>query len=334
MNQQPEREAVIIRGVLDRGASLEWRPGEAETIYVGSDPRCQWRLDSAELSPFHWHLCWYGSRLWMADLSDGHGGNSPPARGSYQWSMAPIGAVLRLGSAVMVFEMGAAERASPYGARRARPDDPTMIMGAATPPRGTGFDRDPDATQLLAPDDLRALAPFGPSSRATGAQQAMAPPADMPPPGTPALEEMFIIPAEKPAPPPKGPSPLARLTAAVPPKILLSVLAAGALAALTFLPERLHADHEQAAPASLPARRPPPEVRVDMRAVQPDAERAELESAAARDLASGRLEEALSNYRKLAEAAPDDPVYRDFAAVLERRVKSRCPEGDCVEEEQ
>jgi hypothetical protein len=187
-------------------------------------------------------------------------------------------------------------------------------------------ERDPDATQLVAPDDLRAIPAFGP--RASGQLRATARSAE--PPGTPALEEMFIVPAQQPLPPAKGPGPLARITAVVPARILIALVAAGSMAVISFLPES-HAEHEQAAPTALPARRPPPEVEIEVRAVKPDGKRADAEAAAAKDLASGRLEQAIDGYRQLQEAAPDDPVFRDFTTVIERRVKSRCPEGDCVE---
>jgi hypothetical protein len=328
MNRQGGREAIIIRGVLEGGGRLEWRPRESDTIYVGSDPACQWHVTAADVAPYHWHLCWYGSRLWMADLETGPDG-SPPVRGSYQWKMAPIGAVLRIGGTVLVFEIGAPEahgRAMPPG--RASPDDPTLILNAAAAPPDFIDDRDPDATQLVAPDDLRALAPFGP--RSSGQHRAMAPSAEPRRSGEPALEEMFIVPAQQPLPPPKGPGPLARITAVVPARILIALVAAGSMAVISFLPES-HAEHEQAAPAALPSRRPPPEVEIEVRAVQPDEERAEAEAVAARDLATGRLEQAIERYRELQEAAPDDPVFRDFTTVIQRRVKSRCPEGDCVE---
>jgi hypothetical protein len=243
--------------------------------------------------------------------------------------MAPIGAVLRIGSAVMVFEIGAPEsrRARTRLPGRASPDDPTLMLDAAAVPDDMLDERDPDATQLVAPDDLRAIPAFGP--RSSGQQRAMAPSGE-PRQGTPALEEMFIVPAQQPLPPPKGPGPLARITAVVPARILIALVAAGSMAVISFLPES-HAEHEQAAPAALPARRPPPEVEIEVRAVKPDRKRADAEAAAAKDLASGRLEQAIDGYRQLQEAAPDDPVFRDFTTVIERRVKSRCPEGDCVE---
>ncbi len=151
-------------------------------------------------------------------------------------------------------------------------------------------------------------------------------------PAVPALDEMFIVPAQQPAPPPKPPSPLSRLTAVVPVRILIAVVAAGGMTMVTLLPEGLHAERDKPSAARLPPKRQAPEPEIDVRAVQPDSERAAAEAAAARDLAAGRLEEALRRYRELHEAAPDDPVFRDFTAIIERRVKARCVSGDCTEE--
>ena len=312
---------MIVRGVLDGGGRLEWTPSEAATIYVGSDPTCQWRVTAAGVAPFHWHLCWYARRLWMAELEAGQGG----APRTYKWTMAPIGVVLRLGAAVMVFELGSA--AEPARQRRGGPSDPTLILHSVPDQHGAGADVDLDATQIIAPDDLRALPPFGPSSMSRALPPALQPPS----PQSLALEDMFIVPAQQAAPPPKPPGPLARLTAVVPARMLIALIAASGLTVLTFLPDRLHADHEEAAPAHVPPRRASPEPEIEMHAVAPDLGRSAAEAAAAGHLAAGRLEEALSRYRELQEAAPDDPVFRDFAAVIERRLKSSCRQGDCAE---
>jgi hypothetical protein len=324
MSRQPDREAVIVRGVLDGGERLEWRARESATIYVGSDQRCQWQLTAHGVAPFHWHLCWYGRRLWMAELGASAGGAEVPR--SYKWKMAPIGCVMRLGSAVMVLEIGRdAIVTHPASAAHA---DPTVIMRAA-PDDGI----DPDATQLVAPDDLRALSPFGPPSRSAPVhRQRLDPPSEAAWPATPGLEEMFIIPAQRPAPPPRPPSPLSRLTAVVPVRVLIALLAAGGMTMVTLLPEGLHAEREKAPAARVPPRRQPPDPEIEVRAVKPDAERAAAEAEAARDLAAGRLEDALRGYRELHEGAPDDPVFRDFTSIIERRVKARCVSGDCTQE--
>jgi len=343
MSHEAESEAVVVRGVLDGGIHLEWRANQSATIYVGSDPRCSWRVTAEGVAPFHWHLCWYGRRLWMSDLSAGQG-SAPGVRGAYQWTMAPVGSVMRLGATVMVFEIARGDRAAvrggaPAAVGRAFHSDPTIVMGLA-PARGGGplnaaGEIDLDATQLVDADELRALPPFGPPPGAGLPGQAIAPRANgsvMPRlPRPQPLEEMFIVPAQMAAPPPKRPSPWARLTAVVPARVLIALIAAGGMTAVTFLPEGLHAEHEEAAPARLPPRRPPPEPEIDVRALQPDRARATDEAEAARDLAAGRLDEALKRYRALQEAAPGEPVYRDFADVIERRIKARCARGECGE---
>lgn len=324
MSRQADREAVIVRGVLDGGQRLEWRASESATIYVGSDERCQWQLTAHGVAPFHWHLCWYGRRLWMAELGATAAGADAPR--SYKWKMAPIGCVMRLGSAVMVLELG--RDAVVTHAARAAHGDPTVIVQAA-PDDGI----DPDATQLVAPDELRALPPFGPPSQSAPVlRQRVAVPSDAAGPASPALEEMFIVPALQAPPPPKPPSPLSRLTAVVPMRVLIAVVAAGGITMVTLLPEGLHAEREAAPAARLPPRRQPPDPQIEVRAVQPDVDRGAAEAKAARDLAAGRLEDALRGYRELHEAAPDDPVFRDFTAIIERRVKARCVSGDCTEE--
>jgi hypothetical protein len=324
MSRQTDREAVLVRGVLDGGERLEWRARESATIYVGSDQRCQWQLTADGVAPFHWHLCWYGRRLWMSELAAGAAGAEAPR--SYKWKMAPIGCVMRLGSTVMVLEVGRdAVVAQPASAAHA---DPTVIMRAAA---DDGID--PDATQLVAPDDLRALPPFGPPSRSAPVlRQRLAAAPEAARPAAPALDEMFIVPAQQPAPPPRPPSPLSRLTAVVPVRVLIAVIAAGGMTMVTLLPEGLHAEREKPTAARVPPRRQAPEPDIEVRAVKPDAERAAAEAAAARDLAAGRLEEALRGYRELHDAAPDDPVFRDFTSIIERRVKARCVSGDCTEE--
>lgn len=339
MSRHAERETVIVCGVLEAGRRLEWRPTEAMTIYVGSDPSCEWRVIADGVAPFHWQLCWYGNRLWMAEV----GPRRAAGPGRFHWTMAPIGTVLRLGSAVIVLETAAlapgrrAFDAEHNHARRTGPSDPTLLMHTA-PTRHSSRSVDPDTTLLVDADELRNLPLFGPP-QSTGPRErpraASRPPAAWG--GTQSLEEMFIVPADQAAPPPKRPGPLARVVAVVPARILIALLVTGGTAALMLLPESLHANRDEAAPAAtLPPRRPPPEAEIELRAVEPDPARSIAELAASRDLAAGRLEEALRGYRSLLEAKPDDPVFRDFVAVIEHRIKAkaRCRQGDCADDAQ
>jgi len=325
MSRQSEREAVIVRGVLDGGRRLEWRATDSNTIYVGSDPRCQWRLDDEGVAPFHLHLCWYGQRLWMSELA----GRPAATPGGFRWTIAPVGVVLRLGGTVILFEVG-------VPAPRLSDSDPTY-HGRDTIPDQTFVtfraDEDPNATQLVEPDELRALPSFGPPAMLAPAwshQVPQRPEAPVPR----ALEEMFIIPVEQVAPPPRPPGRLARAISAMPLRVTIALLAASSAALVVFLPESLHATHNTAPLAVLPPRRPPPDPQIDIRAVEPDPDkaRARTEREAARDLAAGRLEEALGRYRELQEAVPDNPVFRDFASVVARRVRDRCKQGNCKEE--
>jgi hypothetical protein len=327
MKGQTEREAVVVRGLLDGGGRHEWRPTEAATIHVGSDPSCQWRIDAPGVGRFHWQLCWYGRRLWLAELThkQGHEPRRP------QWSMAPIGAGLRLGGTVIVLEASVtAERSQAYEWRGGPADNTVQVRVPAAGNAPSG-DPDPDATQLVDAEALRAMPVFGtlslhgfearPALQGSGA------------PSAPSLEDMFIVPAAESAPPPRPPGRLSRMLSTTPVRALLILLATGGPAAVVFLPESL-ANRSHVAPARLPARRAPPEAEMEMRAIQPDPARADAEAAAAQNLATGRLEEALTAYRALQEASPENPVFRDFAAVIERRIKAnaRCKEDGCKEE--
>jgi len=178
------------------------------------------------------------------------------------------------------------------------------------------------------------MPPFGPPPGSAVQRRPVAPQqADAPGMAGPqGIDEMFIVPAQMTAQPPRPPGPLSRITAVVPMRLLIALLATGGMSAVTFLPEGLHAEHQEAAPAGLPARRQPPEPEIEVRPLQPHRDRATDEAAAARDLAAGRLDEALRRYRALQEAAPDEPVYRDFADVIEGRLKARCARGECGED--
>ncbi|HTE52008.1 MAG TPA: hypothetical protein VK698_14235 [Kofleriaceae bacterium] len=358
MSASVEREAVIVIGTLGDGSRLEWLAEDGAVIYVGSDPRCRWRLAAPGVAPFHWQLCWFGGRLWMAELE-------PRMAREAGWMAAPVGVVMRLGGSAMVLGVSSSARTSvSLRAVSATPAPaapsvraPVVAKGAvrgavhrALIPRAARASQpvntasgvvDPDATQLVEPDQLRALPVFGPPGRAMPAMPVSpfadpgaAPPAARVAPagrGGVALEEMFIVPAEVAVAAPRPPGPLARLAVVVPLRPLLALLIAGGAALLVFLPESLHANRNQRPAATLPARRPPPEADIEMRGVPPEPARSASENVAARDLASGRLEEALDDYRALQTEVPDQPVFRDFAAVIERRIKARCVNGNCAE---
>jgi hypothetical protein len=397
MSSSAERESVLVTATLDDGSRLEWLAGDGAVIYVGSDPRCRWRLGSAGVAPFHWQLCWFRGRLWMAELE---------LRMAIEagWMAAPLGVVLRLGgTAVMLSVSTAPSEATAIGLgpsleqpsdslMRERPEEPrwgpqiapalaaapsvasaeqtrpgahAAVRGAVhrayapappsshAPPRAhSALIRrhapvpqavnavsgvvDPDATQLVDADALRALPVFGPPGRSMPPRRTAAPlpgvaPRVAPPRPGDGLEDLFIVPAEVAAAPPRPPSPLARLGAVVPLRPLIALIVAGGAAVLVLMPESLHANRDKRPPATLPARRPPPDVEIEMRGVEPRPARSAAESVAARDLASGRLEEALVDYRALQAEVPEDPVFRDFATVIERRIKARCVSGGCAE---
>ncbi len=333
MSRPAERESVSIQGVLEGGGFFESRAIDGVTIYVGSDPRCEWRLEAPGVSPFHLQLCWFGNRLWMADL----GGRLRAVPGAPAWTMAPIGVAVRLGGAKVVLRVATSSAGQtihqgvPASTLRGWPDPAAVPYNAFAQPRGAG-DVDPDATLLVDADELRAISPFGPPApRAGDLPEAVAarPMAASP---SAALEEMFIVPAEQPAPPPRKQGKFERLAMTVPVRNLIALIAAAGMAIVVFVPESLHANRDKPAPATLPARRPPPDPEIEVRAVQPVEVRAAAESVAARDLAAGRLEEALEDYRALQKEVPDDPVYRDFTAIIEQRMKARCKLGGCAEE--
>jgi hypothetical protein len=340
--------AVLVRGVLEEGGFLDWRPADGATIHVGSDPQCQWRIAAPGVARFHLQLCWYAGRLWIAEIES-------RTTGGCRWLMAPLGVAIRVGRTSLTLETAAsyAPAAPPpaayattgsahatgsvHAAPRvnahltassvpARADAASWTPGASFAPSGSS---DPDATQLVDTNELRALPWFGPA--ATRAPDPA--PAWTPPSGGPSLEEMFIVPAEQAAPPPRRPDRLARLVAAVPMRAVFALVAAGGMALVVFLPESLQASRNRPPPAALPVRRPPPpEAEIEVRAVKPLTLRAAAESAAAHDLATGRLQEALTGYRALEKELPDDPVFRDFADIIERRIKARCEQGGCPEE--
>lgn len=387
---------MLVTATLDDGSRLEWLAGDGAVIYVGSDPRCRWRLGSAGVAPFHWQLCWFRARLWMAELE-------PRMAIEAGWMAAPLGVVLRLGgNAVMLSVSTAPSEATSMGlgpsleqpsdslmrerpeetrwgpqiapalaaAPRAQPEPVTRVAQVSVrgavhrsftptapapqvPPRvhsalirrhppvhqavnAVSGVVDPDATQLVDPDALRAMPVFGPPGRSMPPGRSPAPlpgvaPRVVPPAREGGLEDLFIVPAEVAAAPPRPPGPLARLGKVVPLRPLIALIVAGSAAVLVLMPESLHAKRDKRPPATLPAQRPPPDVEIEMRGVKPHPARSAAESVAARDLASGRLDEALADYRALQAESPDDPVFRDFAIVIERRIKARCVNGTCAE---